>query len=68
MTFAIIYVNINDEILYKTEVTFLLTDAAIAVINDILKKGGSIEIRKRKGEIVIIETKGKVKYTIITDE
>ena len=46
----------------------MLTNEAIKVIEDILKKGGSVELRKRKGEIVIIETRGKLKYSITTDE
>ena len=46
----------------------MLTEEAIKAINEILKHGGSVEIRKRKNEIVIVEIKGKIKYTITANE
>ncbi len=45
----------------------MLDEKSIAVINEILKRGGTVEIRKRKDEIVIIEVKGKIKYSIAAD-
>ena len=45
----------------------MLNEEAIRVINEILKHGGSVEIRKRKTEIVIVEIKGKIKYKISAD-
>lgn len=44
----------------------MLDEKAVKIINEILSRGGTVEIRRKKGEIVIIELKGKIKYTVIT--
>ena len=41
-----------------------LDEKAIKVIEKIISKGGSAEIRKRKNEIVVLEVSGKVACTI----
>lgn len=45
----------------------MLDESAIKVINEILSHGGSVEIRKRKDEILIIEIKGKIKHKVAVD-
>ena len=42
----------------------MLDEKAVQVINEILKKGHTVEIRKRKNEIVILEMQGKIKHAI----
>ena len=44
----------------------MLDEKSIEIINEILQKGGTVEIRCRKGEILIIEMKGKIKHKVIT--
>ena len=46
----------------------MLDKNAIKIISEILSRGNSVEIRKRKNEIVIIEIQGKVKYSVAVDE
>lgn len=36
------------------------------IISEILSRGGSVEIRKRKNEIVILEVHSKTKHTVST--
>lgn len=45
----------------------MLDEKALEIINEILSRGSTVEIRKKKDEIVIIEMKGKIKYTVGTD-
>lgn len=45
----------------------MIDEKALEVINEILKRGGTVEIRKRRDEIVIIEIKGKIKYSVSAD-
>lgn len=44
-----------------------LDDKALRTISDILARGNSAEIRKRKNEIVILEIQGKIKHRIAAD-
>ena len=46
----------------------MLDEKAIRTITEILSRGNSVEIRRRKNEIVIIEIHGKVKYSVAVDE
>lgn len=43
---------------------YMLDKKSIEVIEEILKRGNTAEIRKRKNEVVILEIKGKVKHII----
>lgn len=36
------------------------------IISEILSRGGTVEIRKRKNEIVILEVHSKTKHTVST--
>lgn len=45
----------------------MIDEKALEIINEILSRGSTVEIRKKKDEIVIIEMKGKIKYTVGTD-
>ncbi len=44
-----------------------LDSKAVETISKILEKGNSVEIRRRKDSIVIVEIQGKVKYTVTAD-
>jgi hypothetical protein len=37
------------------------------IISEILSRGGTVEIRKRKNEIVILEVHSKTKHTVSTN-
>lgn len=45
----------------------MLDKKSVEVIEEILKRGGSVEIRPKKNEIVIVEIRGKIKHKIPTD-
>ena len=36
-------------------------------INEILNRGNTVEIKKRKGDVVIIEVQRKIKETVVTN-
>jgi len=42
----------------------LLDEKAIGIINDILRRGNTAEIIKRKDDIIILETKKKITYSV----
>ena len=44
--------------------TFKLTPQTEQIINEIIERGNSVEIRRRKDGIVIMEISGKLKQTI----
>ena len=45
-----------------------ITKEDVKIIEKILAEGKSVEIRRRKNEIVIVEINGKVKKRIAVDE
>lgn len=47
--------------------TMQLDEKAIKTISEILARGNSAEIRKRKNEIVVMEIQGKIKHRIAAD-
>ena len=42
----------------------MLDEKSIAVINEILRRGNTVEIVKRKDDIIILETKKKITYSV----
>ncbi len=46
----------------------MLDEKAIKIIEEIVARGHTAEVRKRKNEIVIIEISGKLKHSIIVNE
>ena len=45
----------------------MLDEKSIEIINEILSRDGTVEIRRRKTEIIIVEVRGKIKHRVITD-
>ena len=45
-----------------------ITKEDVKIIEKILAEGKSVEIRRRKNEIIIVEIHGKVKKHIVVDE
>lgn len=42
----------------------LLDEKSIEIINEILKRGNTAEVVKRKDDIIILETKKKITYSV----
>lgn len=45
----------------------MLTQEALKTIEEILKRGNTVEIRKRKNDIVVLEVTGKQRYIATVD-
>jgi hypothetical protein len=44
-----------------------MSEEAIRIILEILARGHTVEIRRRKDEIVILEVQGKQRYRVATN-
>lgn len=45
-----------------------LTPQAVKVINDILERGNSVEVKPRKDDLIVLEIKRQVKISVPTSE
>lgn len=48
----------------KTEMTKTLSPEAVKMINDILAKGNSVEVKPRKDDIIVLEIKKQIKISV----